>query len=561
MSQIHIRHIRSTLEKNFADKIDMSDMCKAKPADQELMILSRSLAAYSLMKTANTDIQTSVDAIVDGYEDNGIDGIFFDKSNNIFYIVFSKWMQQDDKSPKLGDIQKLIKGINDLIDAKFERFNERINRKKDLILSALDDAAVKFSIIICYTGIHKISKPVKDSLDDFLRKGNTPSEFYTLTVLTQDELHKFVTGGTEGDPINVDVSLFEWGQIREPYISYYGQIEAEIIAGWYDQYGPRILKDNLRKVITDSEVNASISQTLLQEPEKFWYYNNGITVLCDDIKKKPIGGSEHASGVFECRNIRVVNGAQTVGSIHSAFVQKPECATKAKAQIRFISLQNCPDDFGTEVTRSTNTQNRIEGRDFVSMDSQQARLKTELWLDLQKQYVYKRGEKIQSTSEGCTLIDATIALACAYPDVSLAVKAKGRLGQLWENIEKPPYTSLFSPGLTSLRMWHYIEIMRSVDEELKRIQQSRNGRERMIAVHGNRLILHRVFKNIDKKDFDNQKLDLDQKMINARQLAIKEYLNICRIVQTIFPEEPLHSLFKNIGKCKEIEKQIEKPKK
>lgn len=561
MSQIHIRHIRSTLEKIFVDKIDISDMSRIKPVDRELMVLSRSLAAYSLMKTANIDIQTSIDAIVDGYEDNGIDAVFFDKLNNKFYIVFSKWMQQDDKSPKLGDIQKLIKGINDLIDAKFERFNERVKRKKELILSALDNAEVKFSIIICYTGIQKISSHVKDSLDDFLRKGNTPSEFYTLTILTQDELHKFVTGGTEGDPINVDVSLFEWGQIREPYIAYYGQIEAEIIAGWYDQYGPRILKDNLRKVITDSEVNASISQTLLQEPGKFWYYNNGITVLCADIKKKPIGGSEHASGVFECSNIRVVNGAQTVGSIHMAFVQKPDCVTKAKVQIRFISLQNCPDDFGTEVTRSTNTQNRIEGRDFVSMDPQQARLKTELWLDLQKRYVYKRGEKIESNSEGCTLVEATIALACAYPDVSLAVKAKGRLGQLWENIERPPYTALFSPGLTSLRMWHYVEIMRNVDEELKKIQQSRNGRERMIAVHGNRLILHRVFLNMEKKDFDNQTLDIDQKLSYARDQARKEYLNVCKIVQKIYPDEPLHSLFKNIGKCKEIEKNIGKIKK
>src|SRR5262249_31933179 len=138
--------------------------------------------------------------------------------------------------------------------------------------------------------------------------------------------------------------------------------------------------------------------------ERFWYFNNGITVLCGSIKKKPVGGNSRDSGYFECSDVSIVNGAQTVGAIHQANSTHPESVAKASVLVRFISLEDCPDGFGAEVTRATNTQNRIERRDFVALDSEQERLRTELQLE-KIQYAYKSGEGVADPTKGFELTE------------------------------------------------------------------------------------------------------------------------------------------------------------
>ena len=110
----------------------------------------------------------------------------------------------------------------------------------------------------------------------------------------------------------------------------------------------------------------------------------------------------------------MVNGAQTVGNIATSITQGFPKAKDARVLVRFISLENCPPDFATEVTTATNTQNRIERRDFASLDPTHE-LRTDLMLDLDKIYAYKSGDKVTNQSAGCDIEEATIAPACAYP--------------------------------------------------------------------------------------------------------------------------------------------------
>ena len=64
-----------------------------------------------------------------------------------------------------------------------------------------------------------------------------------------------------------------------------------------------------------SEVNGAIAETLRSDAEYFWYYNNGVTIIAEDLKRQVIGGSDRTVGVFDCKNVTIVNGAQTVGTI------------------------------------------------------------------------------------------------------------------------------------------------------------------------------------------------------------------------------------------------------
>ena len=51
-----------------------------------------------------------------------------------------------------------------------------------------------------------------------------------------------------------------------------------------------------------------------------------------------LGGRSKDSGYFNCYDIRIVNGAQTAGSIAAAFDRKPEAVNKARVHVRFIAV-------------------------------------------------------------------------------------------------------------------------------------------------------------------------------------------------------------------------------
>jgi hypothetical protein len=560
MSDIHIRRIRKVLFQDYDGLIDLADVEDRPDSEVESHFLTRSQAALALCHIADISPVDAASAIVDGYEDNGIDAIYFDEENQVLYAAQSKWDSTGKKTPSLGSIEKFISGFKDLLTAKFERFNAKVNARRDSIVSALESPDVLLSLVIVYTGTQKLSHHAERKLNDLLEEYNDPTEILSYRVFGQGEVYNAISRGIEGDPINLNVTLQEWGKITEPYRAYYGRVSVEEVASWFSQYNSRLFVRNLRKFKGDTEVNRSIKSTLVSEPDKFWYFNNGITALCDRISKKPIGGTNRDVGQFYCEGVSVVNGAQTVGNIAMAVQQGFRKAKQAYVLVRFISLEDCPPDFATEVTTATNTQNRIESRDFASLDPTQEQLRQELSLDLNKVYVYKSGENPPLPEDGCTIEDATIALACAYPNIQLAADAKSAVGKLWEDIKRPPYTLIFNDELSAARMWHSVQILRAVETALEheKVTSDSETIRRFVAIHGNRFILHRVFQILPVHEFDDLDLDLEPIMKRAREEAIRILDETTRVVQEHYPDSYLNSFFKSGRKCSTLEEKLPK---
>jgi hypothetical protein len=233
-------------------------------------------------------------------------------------------------------------------------------------------------------------------------------------------------------------------------------------------------------------------------------------------------------------------------------VKDPEAVSKARVAVRFISLENCPEDFAAEVTRATNTQNRIENRDFVALDPEQERLKNELLLENHKIYTFKTGEPDPSPDQGCSVVDATIALACAARDPMLAVQAKREIGRLWVDIKKPPYTRIFNPSVTALKLWRVVQVMRAVEQVLKDEQRGREGRSRGVAVHGNRLILHLVFRSLPVDEFNDAEFGFDTMISRVSPKSIEVLNRLAQLIEDYYPTSYLASLFKNVTKCKTL---------
>jgi hypothetical protein len=182
----------------------------------------------------------------------------------------------------------------------------------------------------------------------------------------------------------------------------YGQVSASDVARWYKSHGNHLFAGNIRSFLGSSEVNSAIAETIKSNSNYFWYYNNGITVISEEMKRQAVGGSDRTIGVFDCKNIKIVNGAQTVGTIGRTLDLDE---SPAFLQARIIVVDDPESLLGKQITRASNTQNKIDARNFVAPDSEQERIRTELLID-KINYEYREGEPLESTVDGFEFIEA-----------------------------------------------------------------------------------------------------------------------------------------------------------
>lgn len=558
MSGLHVRQIRANLEKVFKPCIDLSDVSGRPEKEMSNCLLTRALAAFALAYLANIKPQDAAKAVTDGWRDNGLDAIFYHPTDKVLYLVQSKWRHDGSGSISRGEVQKFLKGFQDLLNARWDRFNSIVTKISHDLDEVLDDATARIVLLIVYTGQDNLSQVVLQDIRDVVDEINDPVELVSTQILRQADVYSAVAHGLEGAPIDVSLALYDWGQVRDPYLGFYGQVSASDIAVWFGTYQNRLLAPNIRMFLGATEVNETITNTLLTSPKDFWYFNNGVTALCRTIQKKLLGGNTRESAHFECRDLRIVNGAQTVGAIAQAAAKDADGVAEARVAIRLIALENCPADFGKQVTRYTNTQNRIDRRDFVALDVEQERIRGELQLD-GVTYVYKSGEAQTDTETCFDLVDATIARACLQSDVALAVQAKREIGKLWDDIEKAPYKTLFNPSVAGPSLWRVVQIARQVDQALVKQRSHSDGRKRLLAVHGNRFVTHVLLSCLpDGFATANQPLSSGEAK-EVRCLTEKVFEEVLLRLNEMYPDSYLASLFKNGAKCQSLKQKCSCP--
>lgn len=557
MSVLHVNHIKAKLADIYKDKIDITDA--KSDQDKENFFLTRSYAAYTLQVLANIEPDIAANSITDSYDDNGIDAIYYDRKNKFLWLVQSKWIKSGNGEPESGEVSKFSNGIIDLIELQLDRFNSKIQKKEPEILEALEDPLVKLKIVLTFTGKDGLSEHNQRIIDDLLKELNDPTELATFHRFSLKQSHKSLVGIMEGQPIKADLILSNWGKVEEPYFAIYGTINGSDIANIWSENRGRLFSENIRDFIGFSEVNEDIIETIKSEPENFYFYNNGITALCQSISKKPLGGSDRNSGIFVAEDFKIVNGAQSVGTLGNAFEKFPEKIAETKIFIKVISLEGCPDGFGLSVTKKTNTQNKIDKRDFVSLDPEQERIKIELALE-GINYHYKRSDTTpKSDDQNFNVEEVMTGLACSLPSVDIAVQAKREVGKLWEDISKKPYTDIVNATTTATKALRCVQISRETTKVLKAKELSSTGRNKSHYIHSNRFVLHIVFEKIGQQvildpnfDFNNFKATNLNKIIDDVAEETKQ------IVDRLYKSSLVHQVYRNFTKCRDIKKEIMK---
>ncbi|WP_438485709.1 AIPR family protein [Streptomyces sp. S186] len=557
MRALRVGHIRDSLKADYSNLIDLSDY-KGKSEEQSVpAFLSRALAARAVQRFTGISAEDAAKTVVDGFHDNGIDALAVDDVNQRVVLVQSKWDVSGDAGLSQADALKIRNGCSDLFNMRFDRFSAALQARQEEISSALSDPHMAFTLVVATTGRSTLPAEAQTVFDDFLAEVNENDPVVSLEILGLREFHSMVVEGTAGPKIEITVPIEQWGTVDLPYQAYYGLVQASEIASWFETHGDRLFAQNLRKSLGSTDVNEGVTNTLLNQGHHFWYFNNGITALCESIKKTPRGGSTHAYGDFSIEGVSVVNGAQTVASIHRASRKDETALENARVWVRFISLEGCPPDFAVDVTRATNTQNSVESRDFVALDRQQERLRRDMLLSLRKQYSVKRGENAPAEADGCTVEDAVVALACAHNSPYYSVLAKSSVGRLSENTERAPYINLFNSGTTAHRVWRCVQVMRAVEGDLAVRRTKLMDREFAVSTHGNRIILQLIFNQLNLAKVNEPHYDWNSELAKISELTGRTLAALITEIEESYPNNYLAPLFKNTTKCRDLVNRVE----
>jgi hypothetical protein len=553
MSVLHLNQIKNKLTTAFGGKIDLSDV--RNPSDRDSQFLTRALAAYVLHYRVLADYDIAAKAVTDGYQDNGLDAIYYDGRERRLYLVQSKWMHSGTGEPENGDIKKFVAGIRDLFNLSFDRFNEKVRAQRDSLLKVLNDPSTRYEAIVVYPSINKLSDPSARDLEDLATEMNDPSELLTIAQVIQADLYHSLTANISGEPINLEIGLKSWGRVESPRPAIYGRVDGQQISTWWANYRTRLFTRNLRGVLGDTEVNNEIRDTIDKAPDLFWYFNNGITIVAKKFQKTAVGGGDTDFGVFHCEDVSIVNGAQTVGAIGKYGETGKDNHRKLLVHVRIISLEHSEAEFGESVTKTNNRQNRIENRDFVALDPEQTRIRTELAIEGIEYHVL-REEAASRSDTSFDLVDSTTALACASGDVSTVVQLKREIGKLWDDIDKAPYKQLFNSSVSGLYVWRCVRVQRWVDLALDVLLKEigLTGREYGVAIHGNRIIAALVFDNLNIKKYQNPQEDFEA-VVAGKTISDTTKLYFARLRDAVvadYGNAIIPTLFKNQTKCRQL---------
>ncbi|WP_017454082.1 AIPR family protein [Herbaspirillum rubrisubalbicans] len=316
MSSLRVSQIKGKILAMFEKHLDLSDI-NAKDSDREQKILSRCLAAFCVYNQAGCTEQEAGDSFWDGGDDNGIDAAFYDSSEKRVVFVQAKWINKGAGEPEAKDIGAFVKGVRDVIEDDVSGFRPSLHARFNDIALRIATPGTSIKVAVVSTGASKLAKHSTKVIDDFIDdlNGDDPNSIASKSILGLSDVYDGLANDLNQNNVAVDATILDWSFIPTPYAAYFGLIDGLSLKTWWLKYGKSLLSSNIRHSLGGTDVNTEIRNTAINSAEKFWYFNNGITLIANEAEKAPVGAASRSAGNFSFKGASIVNGAQTVSSL------------------------------------------------------------------------------------------------------------------------------------------------------------------------------------------------------------------------------------------------------
>ena len=269
------------------------------------------------------------------------------------------------------------------LEASARRLAWFVRRCRDGYSHQIEDASPAFDMVQDLEGALKTARRVRlFILTNGLSKLRTldadvgPDLDAEVKVWDLERLHRLLRSGTLHEPIVVDfverfgapLACLSTPKTDSDYAVLMTIIPGGVLDTLYAEYGSRLLELNVRSFLqAKGAVNRGIRDTLINNPERFLAYNNGISATASRVETAttPDGGL----GIVRLHDLQIVNGGQTTASIHTTARRSKLDLTKVfvQAKVTVVSPERLLE-IVPSISRYSNTQNKVTTADFSSND-------------------------------------------------------------------------------------------------------------------------------------------------------------------------------------------------
>jgi hypothetical protein len=338
---------------------------------------------YLCVKTLlDLDAEEAFDCLTEGGGDFGVDAMHFSETIEgefavtLFQAKYKNKLEGDAAFPEDG-VDKLIKAIRCLFDpaSTLENINERLRFKVEEARAMIRDGFIpQVRAIACSNGL-KWNRAADAAIE---RAG------FGEQVAWDYANHDSLIGILQRiKPVNETLRLCGKAIVEDMNFSRVciGRIPVAEIAALMQTHGDRLLERNIRRYLglQGNRVNEGIRDTLLNNPANFYFFNNGLTLVCSDFSYNALQSSDYQVKV---ENLQIVNGGQTCMTIFKT-LEKMQAEGKAppseaSVMARIYKLPKDNEDIVLQITQATNSQSPVDLKDLRSNDEKQRRLETSI---------------------------------------------------------------------------------------------------------------------------------------------------------------------------------------
>lgn len=339
---------------------------------------------YLCVKTMlDLDTQSAFDCVTEGGADFGVDAIQVTEEVDgefavtIFQGKYKAKLEGNSNFPEEG-IHALVNAIRHIFDpaAELGAINDRLRVKVEEARALVRDGFIpRVRAIACNNGMKW-----NDQAQAIIDRANFGDQ------VTWEYVNHDVLIGILQKPKQVDDTLRLVGKANVEDMNFsrvcVGRMPVTEVAALMRSHGDRLLERNIRRYLGlhGNRVNEGVRATLLSpNPSNFYFFNNGLTLVCNDFSYNALQSSDYQVRV---ENLQIVNGGQTCMTIlktSEALVASGQTLpADASVLVRLYKLPKDNDDIVLQITHATNSQNPVDLKDLRSNDEIQRQLEASI---------------------------------------------------------------------------------------------------------------------------------------------------------------------------------------
>ncbi len=504
--------------------------------------VSRAFNAFVVQKLCDIPAKEAARAVVDDFNDNGIDAIYYHRATETLYLIQSKL--KSNKEFSQVEAQAFSQGVRLLLQSEFDSFNALILAMLPDIEHALDHCET-IQLVVAYTGA-SVSLHARQALNQLIVEQQEDEERLSADVLYKDAawVEQCLLEEQSIKLVNARIKLEKHNKVEEPRATYYGLIRVEDLVALHEEHGKALYQKNIRYFIGAGKrgVNRAIKTTLEKAPQDFVYLNNGITAVCNKVDgKRSKGGYKD----FKVLGLSIINGAQTVASAAEFKAQHPDAdIRKAKVMFTLIKASDACE-FHKQVTRARNLQNPVDMGNFAALDDKQEKLRQELALH-GYEYRYRPEAIITQRTNILEIEELTKALACLVSDNRYPARLKAE-PSLFTYAGNSEYQTIFTDELNAFIAINVVRVYRVILSVLRSAEASVQSPEKLVYRHSGYVLSFVLMKQLKERICGKFLMEAAE-IHNLVSAPLDELRQSCfENYQSLHMGYAPHSIFKKIG--------------